>query len=617
MAENGTLEIRDAGIFQMGINQNNNKLYENSELMVSGTFRLINKGVFNQVSRLTLKDAGTQVSIQGSGTFEVAKLWFSTENQNQEIVNQSNLILIDAAEGSGTLSNLSDAQLFIHTDKLSNGTLNLQADASNNTVYFYGKNLIKPANATFHHLVIGGDQRVSSNNSSFESNDTLRISGNLTIKESARLSINNKNTTLKLSGNWIQKSSHNTPFQQGNGFVEFVGENDQLIKAETSAVIFNNLQLDKPSGSVILQSPVTLSQELKFLSGNLITDESNVFSFAAGSSHTGLSEQSFIDGPVIKTGNTAFIFPTGNQNKLGRIGISAPQNVGSSFKATYFADGHSEHFNSDVLVSNNEYWDLSRIIGTDSVEVILYWKDALSLLHNSEVDLVISHFDGTIWESIGKESIDYNVEGGSIRSKPVTTFSEFTFGSLAENSLLPIELLYFKAVPDAGKVTLDWVTSSEENNDFFTIERSIDLNNFEPIMIIPGSGNSNKLITYTEFDANPANGVNYYRLKQTDFDGRYSYSPIISVNVQYKANVHVYPSLWNGHEDLILKGMEGKALQARLISNSGQELTLTIASGSENDIIRFSAPSRMLPSGYYLLVINNGIHHYSTRIFKQ
>ena len=77
---------------------------------------------------------------------------------------------------------------------------------------------------------------------------------------------------------------------------------------------------------------------------------------------------------------------------------------------------------------------------------------------------------------------------------------------------------------------INWSTLSEENNDYFTLERSSDGINFESIDQIDGAGSSNKLINYQIIDKNPIKGISYYRLKQTDFDGETSYSNISSVN---------------------------------------------------------------------------------------
>jgi hypothetical protein len=85
---------------------------------------------------------------------------------------------------------------------------------------------------------------------------------------------------------------------------------------------------------------------------------------------------------------------------------------------------------------------------------------------------------------------------------------------------LPIELLSFDGELKNDVVYFTWLTASEINNDYFTIERTIDGFNFTKIIKIPGDGTSNVLLSYQAFDARPLFGVSYYRLRQTDYDGK-------------------------------------------------------------------------------------------------
>lgn len=94
---------------------------------------------------------------------------------------------------------------------------------------------------------------------------------------------------------------------------------------------------------------------------------------------------------------------------------------------------------------------------------------------------------------------------------------------------LPVELLAFNAYRNKDVVDIKWTTATETNNNFFSIERSKDGINFEVISIVAGSGNSSSIKNYSSTDPSPLNGVSYYRLKQTDFDGNYKYSMIIPV----------------------------------------------------------------------------------------
>jgi hypothetical protein len=105
------------------------------------------------------------------------------------------------------------------------------------------------------------------------------------------------------------------------------------------------------------------------------------------------------------------------------------------------------------------------------------------------------------------------------------------------NTTLPITLAYFKARAVDEKTVLEWQTISEKNNDFFSIERSTDAKNFQLIKKIQGAGNSNEKLNYRFVDSNPLDGTSYYRIKQTDFDGKFEYFDIVPVhhqNITYK-----------------------------------------------------------------------------------
>jgi hypothetical protein len=96
-------------------------------------------------------------------------------------------------------------------------------------------------------------------------------------------------------------------------------------------------------------------------------------------------------------------------------------------------------------------------------------------------------------------------------------------------SSLPVQLLHFNAKLTNQMVHLDWATSSEINNNYFTVERSADGEHFESIIKRTGAGNSTSTIYYSDKDENPLKGYSFYRLRQTDFDGRYCFSGIQSV----------------------------------------------------------------------------------------
>lgn len=120
---------------------------------------------------------------------------------------------------------------------------------------------------------------------------------------------------------------------------------------------------------------------------------------------------------------------------------------------------------------------------------------------------------------------------------------------------LPIELTYFNAnVTANNQVALAWGTASEENNDYMAVERSQDGQKFFEIGKVKGAGTTLEAQVYSFVDAAPKAGVNYYRLRQVDFDGAMEYHKIVAVTVKGAAGVTVYPTLVDATLNVVLEG---------------------------------------------------------------
>jgi hypothetical protein len=137
----------------------------------------------------------------------------------------------------------------------------------------------------------------------------------------------------------------------------------------------------------------------------------------------------------------------------------------------------------------------------------------------------------------------------SSTSASVTTAVGEAIVNVCSNVTLPIELLSFTANCKNNKVSCKWSTASEINNNYFTIERSTDALHFEPIATINGAGNSNSELNYEYIDSPKDVKTNntYYRLKQTDYDGKFTYSEVITAicNNSNGLNCNIYPNPTN------------------------------------------------------------------------
>ncbi|OEK06855.1 LamG domain-containing protein [Roseivirga misakiensis] len=171
------------------------------------------------------------------------------------------------------------------------------------------------------------------------------------------------------------------------------------------------------------------------------------------------------------------------------------------------------------------------------------------------------------------------IDGGGNTATFTVNFTNgqyYTLGSI-EVAALPITLLSFEAeVNEQGQVQLDWVTASEVNNAFYTIENSTDGVNFNEVANIDGAGNSDAVLFYTYTHTKPANGLSFYRLKQTDFSGEFEYSEIRSVRVesQFEATYKAYPNPIRKGETLRIayQVQEDKELQLILLNRTGKVL---------------------------------------------
>jgi hypothetical protein len=180
----------------------------------------------------------------------------------------------------------------------------------------------------------------------------------------------------------------------------------------------------------------------------------------------------------------------------------------------------------------------------------------------------------TPWQAPGEQDLSYNtITAGelNVRVKSLTSFSDFGIGY--GNNVLPITLASFDAKPDGrGDVVVAWSTSAELNNAFFSLERSSDGTAFEEINMQEGAGTSTTFHAYQFTDETPLAGTSYYRLKQVDFGGAYTYSQIRVVSAasafagndgsSAPFNFYVYPNPSTGvfkFTNVRTKGKSGTA----------------------------------------------------------
>ncbi len=163
------------------------------------------------------------------------------------------------------------------------------------------------------------------------------------------------------------------------------------------------------------------------------------------------------------------------------------------------------------------------------------------------------------------DGLKYNC-GSDIALNDLNSNSQKDFRDV--NETLPVVLIRFKAEIVGEHVELNWTTASEENNDYFVVEKSQDNIYFEEIDRVEGAGNSNVILNYQSVDYNLSDGVTYYRLKQVDYDSKFSLSDVISVVDNPDNEVTIFPNPSNGNMNIKTK----EDVDVCIYSVSGQEL---------------------------------------------
>ena len=165
---------------------------------------------------------------------------------------------------------------------------------------------------------------------------------------------------------------------------------------------------------------------------------------------------------------------------------------------------------------------------------------------------------------------------------------------------LPISLLEFNATVTSSKqIAFSWITVSERNNQYFTIERSIDGISFSAVIKVKSKGNNLSNQSYNAMDASPNSGISYYRLKQTDIDGKNTYSKSIGVNITTSGGeLSAYPNPTTTILNLRVSDATYKKLTYVMYTIDGK---LIDEQKIKNDLT--AIPTSKLVNGIYLLQI--------------
>jgi len=460
-----------------------------------------------------------------------------------------------------------------------------------------------------------GQVNVITSGGTREFRNDISCKNDLTIQSGATADVTTSNRNITMSGNNASFYNNGTINLRSNT-VSFTGNDNQVIGGST-ATTFYNLTVNKSGGSELtLAKSATVSNTLTLTNGYVGTTANRLLTLTAGSSVSGGSVNSFVRGPVKKIGNTAFTFPLGKNTRWARLAIGAPATATTEFTAEYFEAAYSDvtSLNSPITqVSAKEYWILNRAVTTDAATVQLFWEDAAWSGINScaaNGNLVVARYNGTKWDSHGSPSASGSCSGssaGTITSSSVSNFSPFTFGSkTVMSNPLPVSWLNFEATPKTKQVLLNWATGSEINSSKFYIQRSLDGITFTTIDSLNASGYAISATHYNGIDNNPHQGLNFYRIKQTDIDGAYTYSRIAVVDYAYYEAGHsisasiLYPNPTIGNVNLAVTSSIHQKAQLTVFGLDGRlyiNKEITLESGNNQLII----DSEVFAQGIYLI----------------
>lgn len=235
-------------------------------------------------------------------------------------------------------------------------------------------------------------------------------------------------------------------------------------------------------------------------------------------------------------------------------------------------------------------------------------------------DSFIKFYDASLAApQVSGSFFDFGVQGTKVM-RPATMIPADTSsfnGTCAQQTFeitpLPLQLIVFRAVSVSKDIVLSWETAKEINTRSFEVEYSTNGSDWSAIGSIAATGNAAGKYQYTHYQ--PAAMLNLYRLKMSDIDGRFTYSPVRSVakDAATENNFSVYPNPFSSRLHIRANGTEG-ALQVQ-VTDLGGKVLLSVKQVAGNNTLDLSG----LPGGIYFLFIRdttNGALLFNKKIIK-
>jgi hypothetical protein len=377
--------------------------------------------------------------------------------------------------------------------------------------------------------------------------------------------MNMSNNNLTVGANFTNFNG-NTTFIPGTGTLFFDGSGAQTYTNTNGTLILNNVTMNHTGTGVTIANNMVLgaSGVLTLNSGKIITNafmvdvrnnaptactSGNNTSFVQGNLNRAIQPTGSYDFPV---GHTSKGYQRANFNFTSATAVTSLYAFFTPYGVTPGPLGTTEcgwTYDHDAI--DNGYWTLNATPAaqknTGNYTCTLYNQNYTNSAGTNNFTVMSDHLS-TGWQLLNGDGSNGTCVAcgiGMVIRSNMRGFSKF--GTAASGTTpLPIELLSFTGRSLDEVNLLEWATASEINNDYFLPEKSADGITFTEMKRVDAAGNSNQTLYYDQVDENPYSPVTYYKLKQVDFDGQYTYSDIIAVARGNTANgaeiVNVYPN---------------------------------------------------------------------------
>lgn len=542
------------------------------------------------------------------GTLDADYSAASTDGGNLTILNSGTI------NQTGTFLNIANnATALNDINNLAGGVWNYEGTGHDTDIRLFANN----GTNDFNYSGSGFQQIISTVAGNGYSNLNLQNSG-----------IKTAGGNFSVYGNWARTGT--ATFVPGAFTVTFSGSVAQTISAvggETfSGLTFNNAFATSPQ--ITLSNPVSVTGVLTMTDGNVNLNGNNftLSSTAAGALVHGLTSASgwMYGGSIIRNRPASTAIGVGTAYSLFPLGsagdwrpffagqISDANSAGTmTVSHTNLATTSAVTFPESITRRHDAFWTVSSTgITTGPTFDLQAGGTTFGTIEAGAAglaDLRMSTSTGVVGtHGAATGGPDYRVNRTAV-----------TFASLANNyhvastdavnSPLPVELVSFTGEVVENGVQLTWETASELNNDFFTVERSETGEVFSGVGKVKGAGTTNQENTYSLIDYNPMYGTAYYRLKQTDFDGTFTYSKIISITYEGPtvAVLDVYPNPTTGDQFTIkISGLKNvESVPVVLYDQVGRECMKLIlhVDKSSGTAYQIFSPETVLPQGMYFL----------------